>query len=213
MIKITASICGTIQRDAVVTTNEKGVSHLELVLRVNLPSHTDGNAFIDIPVLVNDGKPEDIKDYTKGNRIIMDGNLSVTKADDLTVMILRDAHPQITYSVPAGDSIKGDLTFTGRIKSHMIKTDKRGIDYLVVSAYSPVKTGKEWSNIWFNFRRFPKKNETVSDITPDWLADGVKAEILGDIHVSSYNGKIQIASRIVEMALKTDVDLNKEEEA
>lgn len=205
MIKIQSVICGTICRDAVITTNDKGISNLEFSLRVGLASQSDANASVIIPVVVNDGKREDLKDYIRGNRIVMEGNLLVHKADDEYVLVLHNATPKLAYCVPSQDSISGDLTFTGRVKDPQEKTDKRGMPYLVLSAYSPTKTDDakdKWEYIWFHFKRFPVKGSAITDIFPEWLKDGVDVEILGDINITSYNGRLNLSSRILEMAQK-----------
>lgn len=203
MIKVSATICGTIVRDAVITTNEKNVSNLEFTLRVVLPSRSNDNKQLDIPVVVNGGKREEIKDYIRGNRIVMDGELHITKADDILVFVLRDAKPQLTYSVPATDNIKGDLTFTGRVKEFAEKQDKRGKPYFLLTASSPVKVGdNRWERIWCHFKRFPKANEDVKTIMPSTLVSGADVEILGDIVVSSFNGRVNLSSHILELAVK-----------
>jgi len=203
MIKIQSVICGTICRDAVITTNDKGISNLEFSLRVGLASQSDANASVIIPVVVNDGKREDLKDYIRGNRIVMEGNLVVHKANEEYALVLRDATPKLAYCVPSQDSISGDLTFTGRVKDPQEKTDKRGMPYLVLSACSPIKIEQnKWEYIWFHFKRFPVKGSAITDIFPEWLKDGVDVEILGDINITSYNGRLNLSSRILEMAQK-----------
>lgn len=205
MIKIQSVICGTICRDAVITTNDKGISSLEFSLRVGLASQSDANASTIIPVVVNGGKREDLKDYIRGNRIVMEGNLIIRKADDEYILVLRDATPKLAYCVPSQDSISGDLSFTGRVKDPQEKTDKRGMPYLILSACSPVKNemvANKWEYIWFHFKRFPVKGSAITDIFPEWLKDGVDVEILGDISITSYNGRLNLSSRILEMAEK-----------
>lgn len=203
MIKIQSVICGTICRDALITTNDKGISNLEFSLRVGLASQSDANASVIIPVVVNSGKREDLKDYIRGNRIVMEGNLAVYKANDEYALVLRDATAKLAYCVPSQDSISGDLTFTGRVKDPQEKTDKRGMPYLVLSACSPIKIDQnKWEYIWFHFKRFPVKGSAITDIFPEWLKDGVDVEILGDISITSYNGRLNLSSRVLEMAQK-----------
>ena len=203
MIKVTASICGTIVRNAVVTTNEKGVSALEFTMRVEIPSRSDDKQTVDILVLVNDNNHEHIKDYVNGNRIVMDGNMTVSKADDSLVLVLRDAQPQITYSVSSEDFIKGDLTFTGKVHKVSVRTDKRGRSFMVMAASSPTKVARgQWDYIWVNFLRFTSKTVTEDDLMPDWLLSGINVEVLGDFQVTSYNKRVGISSRVVEICQK-----------
>lgn len=212
MIKVSATICGTIVRDAVITTNEKNVSNLEFTLRIALPSRSNDGKTIDVPVVVSGGKREDIKDYVRGNRIVMEGNLVITKADDILVFILRDAKPQVTYSVPSTDYVKGDLAFTGRVKECSEKLDKRGLPYFILTASSPVKLNdNKWERIWFHFKRFPKKGEDIKAIIPTNLVSGVDVEILGDIEISTFNGRVNLSSHIMELAVKDAKDSESEE--
>lgn len=203
MIKISSSICGTIANNALVTTNEKGVTALEFTMRVEIPSRSEDHKTVDVLVVVNDGNHEHIKDYSNGNRIVMNGTMSVHKADDSLIFILRDAQPQITYGVPADDYIKGDLTFTGKVHNVSERMDKRGRNFLVMSASSPVKAGhNQWDYIWINFLRFTSKTVKADDLVPDWLVSGVSIEILGDFQVTSFNKRIGISSRVLEMCQK-----------
>lgn len=210
MIKITSSICGTIVSNALVTTNEKGVTALEFTMRVEIPSRSKGHSSVDVLVVVNDSNHEHIKDYCNGNRIVMNGAMTVKKADDTLVFILRDAQPQITYGVPADDYIKGDLSFTGKVYNVSERMDKRGRNFLVMSASSPIKAGhNQWDYIWVNFLRFTSKMVKAEDLVPDWLVSGVSVEILGDFQVTSYNKRIGISSRVVEMCQKETVEEGK----
>lgn len=205
MIKVSATVCGTILRDAVVTTNEKGVSTLELTVRVNLPSRSGDTNHIDVVALINDSDHKHLKEYKKGARIVVDGKMTISKADDLYVFVIRDAQPQINYTIPSEDSITGDITFTGKAVKVAQKTDKRGRQFLVLNGASPIKVGtNKWDSVWVNFLRFPTKNSKPEDIFPSWLKEGINVEILGDLVVSSYQNRIGLTSRIMEMMQKED---------
>lgn len=202
MIKIESTVCGTICRDAVLTTNDKGVTCLEFTLKVVLPSRSNDNMAIEIPVSVKDGKRDELKNYVQGNRILLKGLLHVDKKEDMILFRLTDAEPEIAYSVPSDDIIKGDMEFTGKVKDFSEKTDKRGMPYLILSASSPKKVAKDkWEYIWIHFKRFPAKGATFDTVLPDWLKEGSHVEILGDIQISTYNNRISLACRISEMEL------------
>lgn len=203
MIKVIATVCGTIIREPMVTTNEKGVSNLEFGIKTMLPSRSNDNLSVEITVAIPNGKPEDIKDYNKGNRIVMKGNLVIKKDGDNITFRLADAEPELAYGVPSEDSISGELNFIGKVKEVSEKTDKRGMPYFIMSASASQKVGKDkWERIWFHFKRFPRKKEGLEDIKPDWLKDGIIVETLGDFEISSFNNRLNFTSRISEICQK-----------
>lgn len=200
MINIKATICGTIIRPAVITINEKHVSNLEFGMSVKLPSRSEDDKPVTINVAIPDGKPEDIKDYIVGNRIIMDGTLVIKKDGGNFVFSLIDAAPQITYSVPSEDKLRGTIEFRGRVKEYMEKIDRRGMPYLVIQAYSSSMDEKgKWEHLWFRFKRFPKKGEGIGDILPAWLTNGSDVEIKGDLQITSFNNYVIMGGRIHEL--------------
>jgi len=220
MIKITSTICGTIVRPAVITTNENHVSNLEFGMSVKLPSRSEDDMPIIINVAIPDGRPEDIKDYIVGNRIIMDGSLLIRKDGGNYSFSLVDAKPQITYSVPAEDKIRGTIDFTGKVKEFTEKIDRRGMPYLVIQAYASEKVDRSaqgdtllakngrWEHLWFRFKRFPKSGEGMDSILPSWLDNGVEVNIKGDIQLSTFNNYVNMGGRINEMYSVTSQDEN-----
>lgn len=201
MIKANVNVTGTIKNSASVKTDRNGVPYLSFLLSVTLQDPKAGNKEIPIYVSVPCGQQSELSLYTQGKRAIIGGDMDVKMRDNELVCNLT-ANLISTEGVADVDSISGTLDFRGHLRNDNVyeeKKDKNGHPFLVFSAYSAEKVGQDFVSTWVNFMRFPEKDATIDTITPPFMKPKANVTVKGDFQLSSFNGKVRISSRVIEM--------------
>ena len=92
------------------------------------------------------------------------------------------------------DSIKGEMLFRGKTgKNIEEKTDKKGKNFLQFSAFSAEKVNDGFEYLWVRFLGFDRERE-------EWLQPQTGIEAKGELELSVYNDKLNIACKVSEMS-------------
>ena len=92
------------------------------------------------------------------------------------------------------DSIKGEMHFRGKTgKNIEEKTDKKGKNFLQFSAFSAEKVNDGFEYLWVRFLGFDRERE-------EWLQPQTGIEAKGELELSVYNDKLNIACKVSEMS-------------
>lgn len=73
------------------------------------------------------------------------------------------------------------------------KTDKKGKNFLQFSAFSAEKVNDGFEYLWVRFLGFDRKRE-------EWLQPQTGIEAKGELELSVYNDKLNIACKVSEMS-------------
>lgn len=188
MIKCEVSVCGTINKEAIIRTNKDGKSFMSFAMNIVLPT-TSGSKVLDVSVLCDCEKNNDVSKFCVGTRLNTSGTLLFKKRGENLYLNLY-AEGFEFENVAAIDSIKGSMLFRGKLgKTIEEKTDKKGNKYRTFSGVSSEKVSDGFEYIWISFFDF---NQVLDDaIEPE-----TKVEIAGTLDLSFFKEKLTISSRI-----------------
>ena len=188
MIKCEVSVCGTINKEAIIRTNKDGKSFMSFAMNIVLPT-TSGSKVIEVSVLCDSDKNYDISKFCVGTRLNISGTLLFKKRGENLYLNLY-AEGFEFENVAAIDSIKGSMQFRGKLgKTIEEKTDKKGNKYHTFSGVSSEKVSDGFEYIWVSFFDF-------SQVLDDAIKPETKVEVAGSLDLSFYKDKLTISSRV-----------------
>ena len=188
MIKCEVSVCGTINKEAIIRTNKDGKSFMSFAMNIVLPT-TSGSNVIDVSVLCDNDRNYDLSKFCVGTRLNISGILLFKKRGDNLYLNLY-AEGFEFENVAAIDSIKGSMQFRGKLgKTIEEKTDKKGNKYHTFSGVSSEKVSDGFEYIWVSFFDF-------SQVLNDAIKPETKVEVAGSLDLSFYKDKLTISSRV-----------------
>lgn len=171
MIKCEVSVCGTINKEAIIRTNKDGKSFMSFAMNIVLPT-TSGSKVLDVSVLCDCEKNNDVSKFCIGTRLNASGTLLFKKRGENLYLNLY-AEGFEFENVAAIDSIKGSMQFRGKLgKTIEEKTDKKGNKYHTFSGVSSEKVSDGFEYIWISFFDF-------SQVLDDAIKPETKVEIEG----------------------------------
>lgn len=188
MIKCEVSVCGTINKEAIIRTNKDGKSFMSFAMNIVLAT-TSGSKVLDVSVLCDCEKNNDVSKFCVGTRLNASGTLLFKKRGENLYLNLY-AEGFEFENVAAIDSIKGSMLFRGKLgKTIEEKTDKKGNKYRTFSGVSSEKVSDGFEYIWISFFDF-------SQVLDDDIKPETKVEIGGTLDLSFFKDKLTISSRI-----------------
>ena len=188
MIKCDVSVCGTINKEAIIRTNKDGKSFMSFAMNIVIPT-TSGSKVIEVSVLCDSDKNYDISKFCVGTRLNISGTLLFKKRGENLYLNLY-AEGFEFENVAAIDSIKGSMQFRGKLgKTIEKKTDKKGNKYHTFSGVSSEKVSDGFEYIWISFFDF-------SQVLDDAIKPETKVEVAGSLDLSFYKDKLTISSRV-----------------
>lgn len=189
MIRGNVIVCGVVDRAATLKTNKKGEAFTSFSIKLNLPQSSGGAKACWISVSKDAISQEELRLYTSGVRVEIQGGLSFHKDKEQIYLNLSATSLQQTdYS--RADQLTGELDFYGVLgNAPETRTDKKGNPYICFSAYSSEMVGEERVFTWVRFIQFSKSDNEI-------LSKGSHVHITGTLDVQYYNSKLNLNSRI-----------------
>ena len=192
MIKCNVTVCGTISKAAVVRTNNENKAFTAFAVNCVIPARNGIDKTVEISV-AKDGEEYNRADYTVGKRVEISGVLTFKKRGDNLYFNMSASSVNLTVASNE-DSIKGEMLFRGKTgKNIEEKTDKKGKNFLQFSAFSAEKVNDGFEYLWVRFLGFDRERE-------EWLQPRTGIEAKGELELSVYNDKLNIACKVSEMS-------------
>jgi len=192
MIKCNVTVCGTITRSAQMRTNKEGKAFLAFGVSVVIPAKSGINKTFEISV-AKDGGMDELNGLASGTRVELVGVLTFHKKDD-TIFLNMSATGVNTFNAPAEDSVKGTIEFRGTVGNKIEeKKDKKGNPFCVFSAFSSEKNGENYDYTWIRFLQFGESRK-------DWMQPKAGINAKGELQMSVYNDRLDIACRVSEVS-------------
>lgn len=193
MIKCNVTVNGVISRAASMRTGKEGKAYISFAVKVNVSSK-DGKTGKSVEVSVlQEGDSNELAQYSPGTRVEMKGSLTFRKRESNFYF---NFHAQSVEFSPVNDQdgIAGSMEFKGTIGKQVDeKTDKKGKQYLIFSAFSTEKDGDVFEYTWVRFIRFASEHEA-------FLVPKGKIHINGTLEISIYQDKINLGCRAEEIS-------------
>ena len=192
MIKCNVTVCGTVSRAAAVRTNNEGKPFTAFAVNCVVPAKNGINKTVEISV-AKDGEETGLSDYAVGKRVEISGVLTFKKRGESLYFNLSAS--SVSLSVGSNeDSIGGDMHFRGKTGKNIDeKTGKNGKKFLQFSAFSAEKVNDGFEYLWVRFVGFDRERE-------GWLQPQTGIEVKGELELSVYNDKLNIACKVSEMS-------------
>ena len=192
MIKCNVTVCGTVSRAAAVRTNNEGKPFTAFAVNCVVPAKNGINKTVEISV-AKDGEETGLSDYAVGKRMEISGVLTFKKRGENLYFNLSAS--SVSLSVGSNeDSIGGDMHFRGKTGKNIDeKTGKHGKKFLQFSAFSAEKVNDGFEYLWVRFVGFDRERE-------GWLQPQTGIEVKGELELSVYNDKLNIACKVSEMS-------------
>lgn len=181
MIKCNVTVCGTISKAAVVRTNNENKAFTAFAVNCVIPARNGTDKTVEISV-AKDGEEYNRADYTVGKRVEISGVLTFKKRGDNLYFNVSASSVNLTVASNE-DSIKGEMHFRG----------KTGKNFLQFSAFSAEKVNDGFEYLWVRFLGFDRERE-------EWLQPQTGIEAKGELELSVYNDKLNIACKVSEMS-------------
>jgi len=192
MIKCNVTVCGTISKAAVVRTNNENKAFTAFAVNCVIPARNGIDKTVEISV-AKDGEEYNRADYTVGKRVEISGVLTFKKRGDNLYFNMSASSVNLTVASNE-DSIKGEMLFRGKTgKNIEEKTDKKGKNFLQFSAFSAEKVNDGFEYLWVRFLGFDRERE-------EWLQPQTVIKAKGELELSVYNDKLNIACKVSEMS-------------
>ena len=193
MIKCNVTVNGVISRAASMRTGKEGKAYISFAVKVNVSSK-DGDSCKAVEVSVlKESSNNELAQYSSGTRVELKGSLTFRKRGSNFYF---NFHADSVDFSPVNnqDDIVGSMEFKGTIgKEVNEKTDKKGRQYLIFSAFSTEKDGDIFEYTWVRFIRFAPENEA-------FLVPKGKIRINGTLEISIYQDKINLGCRVEEIS-------------
>lgn len=192
MIKCNVTVCGTISKAAVVRTNNENKAFTAFAVNCVIPARNGIDKTVEISV-AKDGEEYNRADYTVGKRVEISGVLTFKKRGDNLYFNMSASSVNLTVASNE-DSLKGEMHFRGKTgKNIEEKTDKKGRNFLQFSAFSAEKVNDGFEYLWVRFLGFDRERK-------EWLQPQTSIEAKGELELSVYNDKLNIACKVSEMS-------------
>ena len=192
MIKCNVTVCGTISKAAVVRTNNENKAFTAFAVNCVIPARNGIDKTVEISV-AKDGEEYNRADYTVGKRVEISGVLTFKKRGDNLYFNMSASSVNLTVASNE-DSIKGEMHFRGKTgKNIEEKTDKKGRNFLQFSAFSAEKVNDGFEYLWVRFLGFDRERK-------EWLQPQTSIEAKGELELSVYNDRLNIACKVSEMS-------------
>jgi len=192
MIKCNVTVCGTISKAAVVRTNNENKAFTAFAVNCVIPARNGIDKTVEISV-AKDGEEYNRADYTVGKRVEISGVLTFKTRGDNLYFNMSASSVNLTVASNE-DSIKGEMHFRGKTgKNIEEKTDKKGRNFLQFSAFSAEKVNDGFEYLWVRFLGFDRERK-------EWLQPQTSIEAKGELELSVYNDKLNIACKVSEMS-------------
>ena len=192
MIKCNVTVCGTISKAAVVRTNNENKDFTAFAVNCVIPARNGIDKTVEISV-AKDGEEYNRADYTVGKRVEISGVLTFKKRGDNLYFNMSASSVNLTVASNE-DSLKGEMHFRGKTgKNIEEKTDKKGRNFLQFSAFSAEKVNDGFEYLWVRFLGFDRERK-------EWLQPQTSIEAKGELELSVYNDKLNIACKVSEMS-------------
>ena len=192
MIKCNVTVCGTISKAAVVRTNNENKAFTAFAVNCVIPARNGIDKTVEISV-AKDGEEHNRADYTVGKRVEISGVLTFKKRGDNLYFNMSASSVNLTVASNE-DSIKGEMLFRGKTgKNIEEKTDKKGKNFLQFSAFYAEKVNDGFEYLWVRLLGFDRERE-------EWLQRQTGIEAKGELELSVYNDKLNIACKVSEMS-------------
>lgn len=193
MIKCNVTVNGVISRAASMRTGKDGKAYISFAVKVNVSSK-DGDSCkaVEMSVL-QEGNSNELARYCSGSQVELKGSLTFRKRESNFYF---NFHADSVGFSPASnqDGITGSMEFKGTIGKQVDeKTDKKGRQYLIFSAFSTEKNGDVFEYTWVRFIRFAPEHET-------FLVPKGKIHVNGTLELSIYQDKIILGCRVEEVS-------------
>ncbi|KAB6146908.1 hypothetical protein LDZ77_07510 [Bacteroides xylanisolvens] len=193
MIKCNVTVNGVISRAASVRTGKEGKVYISFAVKVNVSSKDGGSCkAVEVSVL-QEGDGNELAQYSSGTRVELKGSLTFRKRESNFYF---NFHADSVDFSPANnqDGIAGSMEFKGTVGKQVDeKTDKKGRQYLIFSAFSTEKDGDVFEYTWVRFIRFAPEHEA-------FLVPKGKIHIHGTLELSIYQDKINLGCRVEEIS-------------
>ena len=206
MIKCNVTVNGVISRVASMRTGKEGKAYISFAVKVNVSSK-DGDSCKAVEVSVlQEGNSNELARYCSGSRVELKGSLTFRKRESNFYL---NFHADSVDFNPANhtEGITGSMEFKGTIGKQVDeKTDKKGRQYLIFSAFSTEKDGDAFEYTWVRFIRFAPEHEA-------FLIPKGKIHINGPLEISIYQDKVNLGCRVEEISewVKQDASKSNEE--
>ena len=172
-------------------TNNEGKVFTAFAVNCVIPAKSCINKTVEISI-AKDGEDNELKNYAIGQRVNVSGTLTFKKRGDNLYFNLSAS--DVSLSASNEDSIKGEMHFRGKTGKHIEeKTDKKGKDFLQFSGFSTEKVNDGFEYLWVRFFGFDCKRE-------EWLQPQTGIEVKGEMELSVYNDKLNLACKVSEMS-------------
>ena len=193
MIKCNVTINGVISRAASMRTGKDGKANISFAVKVNVSSK-DGDSCKAVEVSVlQESNSNELARYSSGSRVELKGSLTFRKRESNFYLNFHADSVDFS-SVNNPDSITGSMEFKGTIGKQVDeKTDKKGRQYLIFSAFSTEKDGDTFEYTWVRFIRFSPEHEA-------FLIPKGKIHIHGALEISIYQDKINLGCKVEEIS-------------
>lgn len=181
--------CGKITRAASRETASDGKHFVSFGISVQVMGRNGETGEMSISVSTDMGF--DSMNLPLGQKVIVTGTMTVRKKDGKTYFNLRSGEAVQKVEATEPDSIVADMFFRGRIGNKGIeaKTDKRGVQYQIFSAYSSDRNNGNIEFLWVNFLNFHPCNEP-------FLKAMSYVDIKGDLQIGVHEGNISLACKV-----------------
>ncbi|MCH5238050.1 MAG: hypothetical protein J1E95_09675 [Muribaculaceae bacterium] len=150
-----SKVNGVVAGAASLRTSKDGKSYMSFNLIVNVPGSRNNMPGQEILISVSkEGTQNDTQSFSAGQRIEVEGILTFRKNGDNLYFNIKatniDFNPEETK-----DRIEGTLEFKGTLGNKVEeKTDKKGNQFIIFSAFSTDKVGEEFQFTLVRFIRF-----------------------------------------------------------
>lgn len=173
-------------------TNNEGKPFTAFAVNCVVPAKNGINKTVEISV-AKDGEETGLSDYAVGKRVEISGVLTFKKRGENLYFNLSAS--SVSLSVGSNeDSIGGDMHFRGKTGKNIDeKTGKNGKKFLQFSAFSAEKVNDGFEYLWVRFVGFDRERE-------GWLQPQTGIEVKGELDLSVYNDKLNIACKVSKMS-------------
>lgn len=193
MIKCNVTVNGVISRAASMRTGKEGKAYISFAVKVNVSSK-DGDSCKAVEVSVlQESSNNELTQYSSGTRVELKGSLTFRKRGSNFYF---NFHADSVDFSPVNnqDSIIGSMEFKGTIGKQVDeKTDKKGRQYLIFSAFSTEKDGDVFEYTWVRFIQFAPEHEA-------FLIPKGKIHVNGILELSIYQDKINLGCRAEDVS-------------
>lgn len=192
MIKSNVTICAAINRAASMKEGKDNRSFISFNLTLPLVGKDGSTQTVDVSVSA-DGDQTVASLYTAGRRVIVKGELTFRKRNDVVYFNLHADDIKFAAATDA-DSIEGDFHFKGKISKDGVKThtDKKGKSFQSFSAFSTDRDGDNVEFVWVRFLNFHSSKES-------FMKANAYVEVKGDLQLGVYKDALSIDCRVREI--------------